>query len=46
MPEKQIVTTARRASQGRGRASWPVLVVLIVSMILAVLAGAGLFFFA
>ena len=46
MPEEHehIETTPRRASQGRGWASWPMLVVLVVSMILAVLAGAGFFF--
>jgi hypothetical protein len=46
MPEnhEQIETTPRDASQGRGWASWPVLIVLMASMILAVLAGAGFFF--
>jgi hypothetical protein len=37
----RIETTARKASQGRGWASWPMLVVLVVSLILAILAGAG-----
>jgi hypothetical protein len=42
--DEPIETTARKASQGRGWASWPVLMVLIVSTSLAVLAGAALFF--